>query len=223
MLTIKHCYTDCLIKTPVCRKTEIGNQTRTSRNYNNSPVQEGQMKNKIVKLCPVLYLLYTCDIPQLENNTIATFADDTAIMATGATQEEAVEKVQTAVNIIFDWTKKWRVKLNESKSVHIDFTNKRTNYHPVNINGHVIPYENTAKYLGMTLDVKLRWKAHVKKKRDELDLRYKSMYWLIGKNSSLYLWYSALGLYQTKQHQNYTAFSKQSTQRNRQCALVHSK
>lgn len=136
-------------------------------------------------LGPVLYLLYTCDIPELENNTIATFADDTAIMATGVTQEEAVEKVQTAVNTIFDWTKKWRVKLNETKSVHIDFTNKKPNYHPVYINNHVIPHENTAKYLGMTLDTKLRWKAHVKKKRDELELRYKSMYWLIGKHSSL--------------------------------------
>ena len=147
------------------------------------PIKAGVPQGSV--LGPVLYLLYTCDIPELENNTIATFADDTAIMATGVTQEEAVKKVQTAVNIIFDWTKKWRVKLNETKSVHIDFTNKMQNYHPININGHVIPYENTAKYLGMTLDAKLRWKAHVKKKRDELELRYKSMYWLIGKHSSL--------------------------------------
>ena len=39
----------------------------------------------------------------------------------------------------------------------------------------------------MALDAKLRWKAHVKKKREELDLRYKIMYWLIGRNSSLSL------------------------------------
>lgn len=147
------------------------------------PIKAGVPQGSV--LGPILYLLYTCDIPELENNTIATFADDTAIMATGVTQEEAVEKVQTAVNTIFDWTKKWRVKLNETKSVHIDFTNKKPNYHPVYINSHVIPYENTAKYLGMTLDTKLRWKAHVKKKRDELELRYKTMYWLIGKHSSL--------------------------------------
>ena len=136
-------------------------------------------------LGPVLYLLYTCDIPELEHNTIATFADDTAIMATGFTQEEAVAKVQSAINTICDWTKKWRIKLNESKSIHIDFTNKRPNYHPVFINNSAIPYQNTAKYLGMTLDAKLRWKAHVKKKRDELELRYKKMYWLLGRHSSV--------------------------------------
>lgn len=136
-------------------------------------------------LGPILYLLYTCDIPETKNSIIATFADDTAIMATGVTHKEAVEKVQIAINAITDWTKKWRIKLNESKSTHIDFTNQRPNHTPVYINSRVIPYENTAKYLGMTLDAKLRWKAHVKKKRQALDLRYKNMYWLLGRHSTL--------------------------------------
>jgi len=39
----------------------------------------------------------------------------------------------------------------------------------------------------ITSHAKLRWKAHVKKKREELDLRYKKMYWLTGRNSSLSL------------------------------------
>lgn len=136
-------------------------------------------------LGPILYLLYTCDIPELENNTIATFADDTAIMATGSSHKEAVEKVQLAINKVYDWTQKWKIKLNESKLIHIDFTNKHCDYHPIYINGMQVPYANTAKYLGITLDAKLRWKSHVKKKRQELDIRYKSMYWLLGRKSCL--------------------------------------
>ena len=37
----------------------------------------------------------------------------------------------------------------------------------------------------MTLDAKLRWKAHVKEKREGLGLEYKKMYWLMGRRSAL--------------------------------------
>ena len=39
--------------------------------------------------------------------------------------------------------------------------------------------------MGITLDAKLRWKEHVKKKKAELDLKYRQLYWLIGRNSKL--------------------------------------
>lgn len=145
-------------------------------------------------LGPVLYLLYTSDLPELENNTVATFADDTAILAVGNSNEESTEKLQAAITQIHNWTKRWRIKLNESKSVHINFTNRRLEHIPVIINNQIVPYANTAKYLGMTLDTKLRWKAHVKKKRDELGLKYRKMYWLMGRNSSLSI-YNKLLLY----------------------------
>lgn len=145
-------------------------------------------------LGPVLYLIYTSDLPTLETNTTATFADDTAILAVGETNEESVAKVQKAMVDITRWTTKWRIKLNESKSVHVDFTNKRINYKPIFINDKQIPYANTAKYLGMTLDSKLRWKAHVKKKREELGLKYRKMHWLIGRKSELSI-YNKLLLY----------------------------
>jgi hypothetical protein len=37
----------------------------------------------------------------------------------------------------------------------------------------------------MNLDVKLRWKEHIKKKRDELNIKFKKMDWLLGRNSEL--------------------------------------
>jgi hypothetical protein len=71
--------------------------------------------------------------------------------------------------------KKWHIQLNQSKSVHINFSNSCFEHVPITINNQKVPYANTAKYLGMTLDVKLRWKALVKEKREELDLRYKNV------------------------------------------------
>jgi hypothetical protein len=53
------------------------------------------------------------------------------------------------------------------------------------INGTKFPYANKAKCLGMTLNAKLRCKEHIKKKRDELNIKFRKTYWLLGRNSEL--------------------------------------
>lgn len=147
------------------------------------PIAAGVPQGSV--LGPILYLLYTRDLPNIKEATIATFADDTAIMATGSDIQEATDKLQKAANVVNNWTKRWRIKLNESKSTHINFTNLTINTIPVEINSQQIPYANTAKYLGMTLDAKLRWKEHVMKKKEELNIKFRKIYWLIGRNSEL--------------------------------------
>jgi hypothetical protein len=37
----------------------------------------------------------------------------------------------------------------------------------------------------MTLDAKLQWKEHIKNKRDELNIKFRKMYWWLGCNSEL--------------------------------------
>jgi hypothetical protein len=104
---------------------------------------------------------------------------------TGETVESSTIKLQTAINKVAIWTRKWQIKLNASKSVHIDFTNNKIRQQPIIINGTKVPYANTAKYLGMTLDAKLQWKKHIKKNCDELNIKFREMYWLLGCNSEL--------------------------------------
>jgi hypothetical protein len=83
------------------------------------------------------------------------------------------------------WTKQWRNILNEIKSVHVNFTNQKVGYIQVTINGNPIPYGNMAKYLGKTLDTKLQQKEHVKKKIEELNIKYRKVKWLLGRMSQL--------------------------------------
>lgn len=136
-------------------------------------------------LGPILYLLYMHDVPTSSTSTTATFADDTGYLAVEETVEDSTNELQSILNKFVTWTKTWRIKLNESKSTHIVFTNKKIKHCPIFINGIKIPHANTAKYLGMTLDTKLRWKEHIKKKRDELNIKFRKIYWLLGRNSEL--------------------------------------
>jgi hypothetical protein len=51
---------------------------------------------------------------------------------------------------------------------------------------------NTAKYLGITLDAKLRLKAHIKRKQGELQIKFRKMYWLLGRRSELSMYNTPL-------------------------------
>jgi hypothetical protein len=55
------------------------------------------------------------------------------------------------------------MKLDESKSIHTTFTNKKVRQQAIFTNGIQVPYINTGKYLGMALDAWLQWKEHIKR------------------------------------------------------------
>jgi hypothetical protein len=72
-------------------------------------------------LRPLVYLVYTADLP---TSTTATFADDTAIVATDSDPAIASHKLQTNQLAIQNWFKKWRMKANGFKSIHVTFTTR---------------------------------------------------------------------------------------------------
>lgn len=72
-------------------------------------------------------------------------------------------------------------------TTQVENTTKRSTCPPVNINNQPIPQASEARYLGLHLDRRLTWKAHVTKKRKEMDIKIRNMNWLIGKKSLLNL------------------------------------
>lgn len=138
-------------------------------------------------LGPILYTIYTADMPVLDNVMVATYADDTAIMATSDSPDEASLFVQNEINELDQWLKKWNVKVNCEKSQHTTFTLKRQHCPPITLNGNTIPKSDTVKYLGMALDRRLTWKNHIKNKRNQLNIKTKKLYWLLGPKSQLNL------------------------------------
>lgn len=140
-------------------------------------------------LGPTLYQIYTSDLPceDDEDVTIATYADDTAILASNEEPEEASRLLQKTLDKVQTWANKWRIKVNESKSVHITFTTKHKTCPEVTFNNQIVPQKSEVKYLGMYLDKRLTWKPHLQKKRKQLDLKIKQMNWIIGRKSKLSL------------------------------------
>jgi hypothetical protein len=61
------------------------------------------------------------------------------------------QKLQTDLLAIKNWYKKWRMKANKSKSIHVTFTTRRETCPPVQINNVQFPKKKMSSILGYTL------------------------------------------------------------------------
>jgi hypothetical protein len=81
----------------------------------------------------------------------------------------ASQKLQANLLAIQNWFKKWRMKANESKSIHVTFTIWRETCPLVHMNNVQLPHEDDIKYLGLHLDRRLTWHKHIFAKRKQLE------------------------------------------------------
>jgi hypothetical protein len=133
----------------------------------------------------LLYLLYSADLSTLPESTTATFADDTAVVAMDSDPAIASQKLQTDLLVIQNRFKKWRMKANESNSIHVTFTTRRETCPPVYINNVQLHREEDVKYLGLHFHRRLTWHKHIFAKWKQLGITLTKMYWLLRCKSKL--------------------------------------
>lgn len=127
-------------------------------------------------LSPILYNIYTADIPHLEDSTLS-------ISATSYQNYNC--HLTNFQNII----KKWKIVVNSDKCQAIFFTRKRKNcYIPqtnIVVNNRPVEWENNVKYLGIILDKKLTFRDHISYIVNKSNILIRTLYPLLNRKSAL--------------------------------------
>lgn len=69
--------------------------------------------------------------------------------------------------------------------MHVTFALRKGDCPSVHLGENTLPHSDSVKYLGVHLDRKLTWTKHLKAKREQLNITYRTMLWLLGRNSKL--------------------------------------
>ena len=127
-------------------------------------------------LSPLLYLILVNDIPEkiLENGSLSQFADDTAIWSRAYTFHGATSRLQKSINMLEGWCRRWRIKLNASKSKFL-LIHKLSEKMPDDLyiqlfDGFVQPGDS-AKFLGLEIDQRLSFGKHIDEKIKKAKVR----------------------------------------------------
>lgn len=135
----------------------------------------------------MLFNIYINDIPTPENTNVAIYADDTAISAQSWQPHIIHSRLQKALNTLEPWLTTWRVKVNVSKCQALLLSKRRTITHntPLLLFNQNIHWMDQVKYLGVTLDRKLTWSAHINYTLKRANIKLFQLYPLLNKTSSL--------------------------------------
>jgi hypothetical protein len=119
-------------------------------------------------LSPILYLFYSADLLELVNpkdrkQLSGGFIDDTLFAVSSPSVHENILKLQQLLLGILQWCSMHGCQFDIKKFQLVHFTRNARKYQPMPlaIEGTTITPADSAKYLGIIMDHRLRWKEQV--------------------------------------------------------------
>ena len=126
------------------------------------PVSMGIPQGSV--LGPTLFTLFTNDLsPSVQSGSLYMFADDTTVFCIGDTADEAIVKLNKALQEVYDWCGGNQLTPHPGKSeaMLLCRENPMGPIAPVFLGGSCIKWVTKARVLGLTVDHKLTWDAHL--------------------------------------------------------------
>jgi hypothetical protein len=112
-------------------------------------------------LAALLFMIFINDLPELMENIIKMYADDTKIIAKVGKESES-ETIQQDLNSCMEWSKKWLLAFNVEKCVvmHYGSNNPKAEYKMGDL---VLKETKQERDLGVHFSNDLKWKSHIEK------------------------------------------------------------
>lgn len=163
-------------------------QTKINTSYSQNRYPKAGVPQGSV-LGPVIFSYFMNDIPKFKQTNLAVYADDTAIYSHSFNAQVATKQTQIHANLVCEFAKKWKIKLNNNKTEHIVFSRKFTNtkvYEPLRVGEMRIQQaENSIKYLGVHLDKRMSFISNTKILVNKAHKTIRMLYPLLNRNSKL--------------------------------------
>lgn len=121
-------------------------------------------------LSPLLFSIFINTVTNLLSLPYHLYADDFQLYVSTSVEQiaEAVERLNSELNVVCGWSKDHGLLVNASKSQIIVIGNSRQiskldypSLPPVIFDGSALPYSHTVKNLGIIMDSNLSWKPQV--------------------------------------------------------------
>ena len=115
------------------------------------------------RLGPLLWILYVNDILEDLESEVLLFADDTCLFAVGKDPAETSQVLNRDLVKISDWSKKWKVCFNPTKTKDMIFSNNKflNNSPPIIFNEILVERVDKHRHLGVWLSSNLDWSKQV--------------------------------------------------------------